>query len=43
MMEPFDLPVTRIMTTEQKARYLDQTYMYWGEKGIELTMPDGPK
>lgn len=40
MQEPLDLPVTRLMTTEQKTRYLDQTYKHWVERGIELTIPE---
>jgi hypothetical protein len=39
MMEPLDLPVTRIMTTDQKTRYLDGIYRHFVEKGIQLTIP----
>jgi hypothetical protein len=39
MMEPLDLPVTRIMTTAQKTRYLDGIYKHFSEKGIVLTLP----
>lgn len=38
-----DLPVTRIMTTDQKTRYLDAVYKFWTEKGIVLTEPDAPR
>jgi hypothetical protein len=39
MMEPLDLPVTRIMTTGQKTRYLDGIYRHFFERGIALTLP----
>lgn len=39
MMEPLDFPVTRLMTTDQKTRYLDALYRHYGEHGIALTMP----
>jgi hypothetical protein len=41
MMEPLDLPVTRLMTTDQKARYLDAIARHYGAQGIILTQPDG--
>lgn len=41
MMEPLDLPVTRMMTTDQKTRYLDGIYRHFTEKGITLTLPAG--
>lgn len=40
MMEPLDLPVTRYMTTKQKAKYLDAVFRYWSEQGIVLTQPE---
>jgi hypothetical protein len=41
MMEPLDLPVTRLMTTEQKTRYLDQMWLHFTEKvGVTLTNPE---
>lgn len=40
MMEPLDLPVTRIMTSKQKAKYLDGVRQHFTEKGIVLTIPD---
>lgn len=40
MMEPLDMPVTRIMTAEQKTRYLDALYRHYVELGFELTIPD---
>lgn len=39
MMEPLDLPVTRIMTTDQKTRYLDAVSKHFLEQGIALTEP----
>jgi hypothetical protein len=39
MMEPFDLAVTRIMTTKQKTAYLDGVHRYFSERGIVLTNP----
>lgn len=40
MMEPLDLPVTRLMTTEQKTRYLDAVSRHWLAQGIVLTDPE---
>lgn len=40
MMEPLDLPVTRIMTMNQKVRYLDAMQRYFSERGLVLTDPD---
>jgi len=39
MMEPLDLPVTRIMTSKQKTEYLDQVYRHFLDKGVVLTIP----
>ena len=39
MMEPFDLGVTRIMTTRQKTAYLDAMHRHFAEQGIVLTDP----
>jgi hypothetical protein len=39
MMEPLDMPVTRIMTTRQKTAYLDGIYRYFTEQGVVLTNP----
>lgn len=41
MMEPLDFPVTRLMSTEQKTRYLDGVARHFAEKGIVLTQPEG--
>lgn len=40
MAEPLDLPVTRIMTTEQKTKYLDQIVHHFAEQGVRLTQPE---
>lgn len=40
MMEPLDLPITRLMTTEQKTRYLDAVWRHYTEQGMVLTEPD---
>lgn len=40
MKEPIDLPVTRLMTSRQKKRYLDDIYTFWTGKGFRLTDPD---
>lgn len=40
MMEPLDLPVTRLMTTSQKTRYLDEIYKHFSEQGIIMTEPE---
>ena len=42
MMEPLDFPVTRLMTTTQKAHYLDAVQRHFAEKGVVLTQPDQP-
>ena len=42
MMEPLDMPVTRLMTTEQKTRYLDAIYRHFAGLGLVLTVPDQP-
>ena len=40
MAEPLDLPVTRLMTTEQKTRYLYAIVQHFAEQGVRLTQPD---
>ena len=39
MMEPLDLPVTRIMTVSQKTKYLDHVLQHFTELGLLLTLP----
>ena len=41
MMIPIDVAVTRIMTTKQKASYLDAIHAQFTSLGIELTDPMG--
>ena len=41
MMEPIDLPVTRLMTVDQKTRYLDAIYQHCTGLGMPLTRPGG--
>ena len=40
MMEPHDYPVTRLMTSKQKSKYLNQMYRMLSEMGIQLTDPE---
>jgi DNA replication and repair protein RecF len=39
MMEPLDFPITRLMDTSQKGRYLDEIYRHFTEQGVILTIP----
>lgn len=41
MRIPLDMPVTRLMTTKQKKRYLDAMYDHFDGLGVRLTDPDG--
>jgi hypothetical protein len=47
MQMPIDLPATRLMTTPQFTRYLDEVYRFYSGQGIVLTEPPdkqfGPK
>ena len=40
MAVPIDLPVTRIMKTGQKKRYLDDVYDHFTGLGVRLTDPE---
>ena len=40
MSEPLDLPVTRLMTVDQKTRFLNQMHKHLSEMGVQLTDPD---
>lgn len=42
MREPMDFPVTRMMSTKQQARYLDEIFRHFSEKGVALTLPPPP-
>lgn len=39
MQEPLDFPCTRLMTKEQKGRYLDAIYQHFTSLGMRLTDP----
>ena len=39
MMVPLDFPVTRLMNTKQKSKYLDDIYQHFRGLGFELTEP----
>lgn len=39
MQEPIDFPVTRLMTTKQKTKYLDAVYKHFVQQGFYLTIP----
>ena len=39
MKPPIDLPVTRLMNTKQKSRYLDMIYEHYTSQGVRLTEP----
>ncbi len=39
MMIPLDLPVTRLMKTGQKKRYLDDIWQHFTDLGVKLTEP----
>jgi hypothetical protein len=40
LMEGDMIPVTRLMNTKQKARYLDDVYKHWAGEGYRLTVLD---
>ena len=40
MQVPLDLPVTRIMGSAQKHRYLDEIFRQFSEQGLALTIPE---
>lgn len=40
MMEPLDFPVTRLMNTKQKTKYLDAMYQHFRSLGFILTEPE---
>lgn len=39
MAEPFDFPVTRLMTVKQHKKYLDAIYVHFTGQGFDLTDP----
>lgn len=40
MRVPLDFPVTRLMTSGQKKRYLDDMWVHFTGQGVQLTDPD---
>lgn len=40
MAEPLDMPITRLMTTKQHARFLDEVHEFFSKRGIVLTDPE---
>lgn len=40
MMEPLDFPCTRLMSKDQKTRYLDAVYQHFTSLGMRLTDPN---
>jgi len=40
MKAPIDFPVTRLMTTDQKTRFLDAMWAHYTSLGVRLTDPD---
>lgn len=40
MVEPFDFPVTRLMSVKQMTFYLNEVSRYLSEQGIRLSHPD---
>lgn len=40
MMEPFDFPITRLMSVANEKKYLDQMYLYFTSQGFVLTNPE---
>lgn len=42
MKEPFDFPITRLMTTRQKTRYLDEIQRHFGGQGVVFQVGNDP-
>jgi len=40
MKEPIDLPITRLMTSGQEKRYLDDVWDHFTKLGVKLTEPE---
>lgn len=40
MKAPIDFPVTRLMSVEQKTRYLDEVCRHYMSMGVQLTIPE---
>ena len=43
MVEPLDWPVTRLMTVDQKTRYLEEFERFYRNQGVSLTIPEGTR
>lgn len=43
MAEPFDFPVTRLMKTSQKTKYLDAVWNHYSGLGVILTDPNASR
>ncbi len=43
MQMPLDFPVSRLMNTSQKTRYLDSIFKFHTEQGLKLTEPEGER
>lgn len=39
MAEPFDFPITRLMSTSQKTKYLDEIQRHFGGQGVVFSSP----
>lgn len=40
MVEPFDFPVTRLLSVKQTIQYLDDIYGHYTKHGFQLTAPE---
>lgn len=40
MVDPFDFPVTRIMTVKQMAEYITKMLAYWDAQGASVCLPE---
>ena len=40
MVEPFDFPVTRLMTVKQMAEYITRTLAHWDKQGASVMLPE---
>lgn len=40
MVEPFDFPVTRLMTVKQMSRYISEMLAHWDRQGASVMLPD---
>ena len=40
MIEPFDFPVTRLMTVKQMAEYITRMLAHWDKQGASVMLPE---